>query len=89
MAVLKLAFRSRLESKRFLLVPAAYQQSNISSHCGVCLLVCGQSIFCKKLTPVALFTGSTYWTLLRLKNTPKRYFCKKLTPGGSVHRKFL
>ena len=25
--------------------------SNLSSHCGVCLLACGQIVLCKKLTP--------------------------------------
>ena len=35
----------------FLVAPAPREQSDISSRCGVCLLVCGQIIFCKKLTP--------------------------------------
>ena len=66
-------------------MPTAHQQSDLSSHCGVLLFgslfVCGQIIFCMKLTP----DGS----ILSLKTHLKDTFCKKLTPGGSVHRKCL
>ena len=69
----------------FSVAPAAHQQSDLSSHCGLCLFrflfACEQIIFCKKLTP----DGS----VMTLKTPLKDTFCKKLTPDGSVHRKCL